>query len=121
MNRIQVIASGHHERAEFATALITRLVDAGFDVWVTSDLRPRLAQDLALLLDAGAHSIHLSGSSIAALVVKESMAPEIVVRGSDSDQSVELDLVPGTGLPRAELVATSDPSTAERLSYVLRM
>ena len=121
MNRIEIIGTGHHERASYATEVIRRLSEAGFDVVVHTDLRPRLAADMVALLEAGAGSVRLAGFGIAALVLKESNAGAIPPLDSGNRQCVEVMLVAGSGETRAVLAESSDPQSAEVLGTVLNV
>ncbi len=119
MNRIKVVGTGHHERAEFAAALIPRLASAGFRVVVRADLRPRLAADLSSMLQAGAELVRLEGSGIAALVVAEAESGRLdAAEESMGPEALEVVLAAGSGVARAE-IEFADESARERLSAVL--
>ena len=119
MNRIKVVGTGHHERAEFASALIPRLAAAGFSVVVRADLRPRLAADLSSMLEAGAELVRLEGSGVAAVVVAEGESGRLdAAEDSIGPGALEVVLAPGSGDTRAE-IEEADEGVRERLSAVL--
>ncbi len=120
MNRIDVVGVGHHERASFATELVRGLRGAGFSVVVHTDLRPRLASDLASLLDAGAISINLSGSGIAALVVPEADAALLQAPHGDERSAVAVRLLAGNGETRAILLESANKESKELLETVIK-
>lgn len=120
MNRIDVVGVGHHERASYATELVRGLCQAGFSVVVHTDLRPRLASDLASLLEAGASSINLSGSGIAALVVSEADAAVLQEPHSEEPSAVQVRLLAGNGETRALLVESATKESKGLLESVLK-
>ncbi len=64
--RVEVVISGpgHHDRAARAQPVITAVAALGLDVMVTTDLRPRLADDIRAMLDAGATSVRLEADGL---------------------------------------------------------
>jgi hypothetical protein len=56
---------GHHERAERARPVIAAISTLGVEVVVSTDLRPRLADDVRGLLEAGATRVRLEADGIA--------------------------------------------------------
>ncbi len=61
---VEVSGPGHHDRAGRAGPVIAALTAGGLTVSVETDLRPRLADDLRALLDAGAHTVRLAGPGV---------------------------------------------------------
>ncbi len=100
---VVVSGPGHHERATAAGAVVAALGPLAASVAVSADLRPRLAADVAGVLDAGADRVLLVGSTISALAR--------VDQGSDAEREsrhlvgveVIVRLSPGPGPMRASV------------------
>ena len=120
MNLVKVVGSGHHERAAYACGVIARLRALGFDVEVHTDLRPRLAADMAGLLQAGARAVTLDGEGIHALVVGVADREALSFAAERSGAAVvEVVLEPGGAETRAELVAADGEEVSERIRGAL--
>jgi len=62
---VEIRGPGHHDRAERSLPVIEAITALGHEVVVLTDLRPRLADDMRALLDAGATQIRLEGDGLA--------------------------------------------------------
>lgn len=93
---VSVRGPGHHERTRAAAAVV-RAVAPIATVAVSADLRPRLADDVAALIDAGATEVLLAGASVSAVAMRDG--------GNDADReqrhlvdaNVVVRLVPAAG------------------------
>ncbi len=101
LNRVAVVGPGHHERAIKGAEVIAALAGAGYEVVVKSDLRPRLADDLVSLLEAGANLAILSGSGVRAVVTHENA--EFNHLEYLGPRTVIVELLAGVGPIRAEI------------------
>lgn len=85
---------GHHDRARRAQAVISAIVAEGLDVVVTTDLRPRLADDVRALLDAGARSVRLEADGIVGDLAPQAddipQGPVLVVLRAGSEATTEV-------------------------------
>jgi hypothetical protein len=61
---VAISGPGHHERAARAGQVVAAIVALGVEVRVTTDLRPRLADDIRSLLDAGASEVRLEADGM---------------------------------------------------------
>lgn len=61
---IVISGPGHHDRAERARPVIAAVAALGLEVAVATDLRPRLADDMRALLEAGSVHVRLSAEGI---------------------------------------------------------
>ncbi|WP_298211096.1 hypothetical protein [Ferrimicrobium sp.] len=76
---LEIRGPGHHERSQLA-ALVVRVLSAqGHQVWVRMDLRPRLASDIAGVLDEGAARVLLVGEGMFGMASREDFANEVPV------------------------------------------
>ena len=74
---LEIRGPGHHERSELA-ALVTRvLASSGRQLWVGMDIRPRLAADIAGVLDQGASRVLLSGEGLHGVASSEELINEV--------------------------------------------
>ena len=64
--RVEVVicGPGHHDRAERARPVVAAIAALGLEVAVQTDLRPRLADDIRSLLDAGASFVRLEAEGM---------------------------------------------------------
>lgn len=64
--RVEVVicGPGHHDRAERARPVVAAIAAIGIEVAVQTDLRPRLADDIRSLLDAGASFVRLEAEGM---------------------------------------------------------
>lgn len=62
--KVFISGPGHHERAARATSVISSISALGLEVTVATDLRPRLADDVRALLEAGASKVRLEADGI---------------------------------------------------------
>ena len=83
--RVVISGPGHHERAARATSVIATIVALDLEVVVTTDLRPRLADDIRALLEAGASRVRLEADGIEGELQS---ATRDAVGGSDSNAVV---------------------------------
>lgn len=102
MNRVVISGPGHHERAQYGSKITQALSRAGFEVTIEADLRPRLASDLALMIEAGAIVAVLHGSGIRAVVTHES-SEDLRPKSTESKQVV-VELVAGVSPIKVEIV-----------------
>lgn len=86
-DELEVVGSGHHQRSELASEAVRILTMAGIRTIVEMDVRPRLAQDIEMLLDGGAESVVLCGVGFRAKAIpnnhsqQESVPPcDVMVR-----------------------------------------
>ena len=65
-DRVEVLicGPGHHERTSRARPVVAAIAALGLDVAVSTDLRPRLADDVRSLLDGGASIVRLQADGI---------------------------------------------------------
>jgi hypothetical protein len=61
---VEISGPGHHERAARAQQIVAAIVALGVGVVVRTDLRPRLADDIRGLLDAGAGQVRLEADGM---------------------------------------------------------
>jgi hypothetical protein len=61
---VAISGPGHHERAARAGPIVAAIVALGVDVRVRTDLRPRLADDIRSLFDAGATEVRLEADGM---------------------------------------------------------
>lgn len=118
---VEVKGPGHHERSEFAGAVVKAISDAGKIVAVEADLRPRLANDLAEMLNVGAKEVLLYAKGMMAKVV---LGPDVATRSDletlhDSGIEVIVRLVPGDEPVRAVVGSSQDAMLAAALSDAL--
>ncbi|WP_298334774.1 hypothetical protein [Ferrimicrobium sp.] len=74
---LEIRGPGHHERSQLA-ALVARVLSAqGREVWVRMDLRPRLAADIAGVLDEGASRVLLVGEGMYGIASREDFVNEV--------------------------------------------
>lgn len=106
LNKVVISGPGHHERAQAALAIIRSLSNAHFEVIVESDLRPRLATDLAGLLEAGATRAILLGSGIRAIVTSD--VQEFDDATLYGPKTVVVELIAGVGRIKAEIVESNN-------------
>ena len=97
---------GHHERADAAVALLRALIELGVRVGVSTDLRPRLADDMRALLDAGAGRVLLLGGAVTAVAVHEDETERARERRYLDGADVVLRLVAGPGPMMAAVEAS---------------
>ena len=88
---------GHHERADAAVILVSALHALGMRVGVSSDLRPRLADDMGALLDAGAGRVLLVGGRVTAVTVHDDDTERARERRYLEGADVVVRLVAGPG------------------------
>ena len=65
-DRVEVLicGPGHHERTSRARPVVAAIAALGLEVAVSTDLRPRLADDVRSLLDGGASMVRLQADGI---------------------------------------------------------
>ncbi len=61
---VVICGPGHHDRAERARPVVAAIAAIGIEVAVQTDLRPRLADDIRSLLDAGAAFVRLEAEGM---------------------------------------------------------
>jgi hypothetical protein len=66
LDRVEVLicGPGHHERTSRARPVVAAIAALGLEVAVSTDLRPRLADDVRSLLDGGASMVRLQADGI---------------------------------------------------------
>jgi hypothetical protein len=81
--RVEVVicGPGHHDRAERARPVVAAIAAIGIEVAVQTDLRPRLADDIRSLLDAGASFVRLEAEGMVGDLVSaaQQISPGVVV------------------------------------------
>lgn len=114
---VTVSGPGHHDRAAAAAEVIAALAPLGRRIAVSSDLRPRLADDVESLLASGAEEVLLSGGSVAAVAVTDGGERDDRERRHLTDPEVLVRLVASAG-PRRATVQGPDPATADVLRLI---
>ncbi|NNN18615.1 MAG: hypothetical protein HKL84_02045 [Acidimicrobiaceae bacterium] len=118
---VEIKGPGHHERSEYAGSVVKIISGLGKVVAVEADLRPRLAGDLAEMLELGAREVLLYAKGMMAKVV---LGPEVASRLDlealhDSEIEVIVRLVPGDGTVRAVFPPTQDALSLAAISQAL--
>lgn len=108
---VEISGPGHHERAARARPIVAAIAALGIEVLVRTDLRPRLADDLRSLLDAGAALVRLEADGM--------LGEFVAVPDSDFDnrspERVVIVLRAGPRLPPV-VVGDSDLATPIRVA-----
>ena len=112
---VELRGSGHHDRTERAIPVIEALTAAGLRCFVRTDLRPRLADDMRALIDAGAARVRLSAEGLTGDLAADDGGPE--PEGADECDVVVV-LVPAA---TAEIVVVGTGPDAERTRSVLNI